>query len=153
MKSISELDQAVTKMLAAYSDNDWFLHQHWPIHGRRFAGSLAISWSNCPGRGANLLDVGCFNGYFSLLATLLGFRATGSDAHKLPEIEALFAANHIRFLQANLNQPLSFSSTASNTFDAAVAMGEILEHVLNHPVGLLQEIGRIMKPGGIYCFC
>jgi 2-polyprenyl-3-methyl-5-hydroxy-6-metoxy-1,4-benzoquinol methylase len=148
MKSSSELDQAVKKMLAACSDNEWFLRQHWPVHGPRIRLIASDLMERFPQRGASLLDLGCFNGYFSLMATNLGFHATGCDAYKLPELERLFAASYIDFLQANLNQTNVFSSTASNTFDAVV-MGEILEHILNHPVGLLQEIARITKPGGL----
>ncbi|MGZ4813766.1 MAG: class I SAM-dependent methyltransferase [Terriglobales bacterium] len=30
----------------------------------------------------------------------------------------------------------------------AVIFAEIFEHILNHPLGVLQEIARILKPGG-----
>jgi 2-polyprenyl-3-methyl-5-hydroxy-6-metoxy-1,4-benzoquinol methylase len=143
-----ETEAAVQTMLEQYSGNQWFLLEHWPVNEpriRRIAGDLVKRF---PARRAKVLDLGCFNGYLSLLLSGLEFRVTAADAHKLPEVDGFFGKHDIDFLQVNLNDRNSLSNVEPETFDAIV-MGEILEHVLNAPLGLLQNVFRITKPGGL----
>jgi 2-polyprenyl-3-methyl-5-hydroxy-6-metoxy-1,4-benzoquinol methylase len=135
-------------MLQEYAGNSWFLSEHWPVNElriRRIANSLV---SHFPERGAKVLDIGAFNGYVSVLLSLLGFRMTASDAHKLPEVDLFFSKYDIDFLPMNLNEPKPFVAMPAGSFDAVI-MGEILEHVVNAPLSVLQDVYRITKPGGL----
>lgn len=143
-----DTDQAAAAMLQEYAGNSWFLNQHWPVNEpriRRIADDLR---KHFPTPGAKVLDLGAFNGYVSVLLSLLGFRATAADAHKLPEVDTFFAKYHIDFQPLNLNDRAPFSSIADASFDAII-MGEILEHILNAPLAVLQDVFRITKARGL----
>jgi len=77
--------------------------------------------------GKSVLDIGCGR------KKLPG--AVGLDQARLPEVDVV----------ANLNETLPFQN---NQFDAVHA-DQVLEHVKNL-VGLVYEVYRILKPGGIF---
>lgn len=101
-----------------------------------------------PGTGATVLDVGCFNGWLSYLFGRLGYRVSAADAYESPDQERLLSIVKGRFIRANLNDLDVFRDVTPEEFDA-VLIGEVIEHVLNHPLGLLRTIHRITRPGGV----
>lgn len=51
------------------------------------------------------------------------------------------------FYEANFNHLDPFPDVPKRTFDVAI-LGEVIEHIFNHPVGLISAIGELLKPGG-----
>lgn len=94
---------------------------------RRFLQGLAPS--------ARVLLVGAMGGRDYFLLKNLGFDVVALDLGPQPEIEPIVIAN--------VEDPLPFPEAS---FDAVI-MGEVLEH-LKRDVGALENIRRVLKPGG-----
>jgi 2-polyprenyl-3-methyl-5-hydroxy-6-metoxy-1,4-benzoquinol methylase len=101
-----------------------------------------------PSREVRILDVGCFNGYISLLLAGLGYQVTGTDACELDDREERMEMAGIEFFFSNLNDEHPLRSIEDASFDVVV-MGEVIEHVLNHPLGLVSEVWRVLRTGGL----
>lgn len=143
------IEQAITAMLEEYRDNEWMLNNHWPIiepHVRLMITDVMKRFP--PDSHARLLDVGCFNGYLSLLFKQLGYDVTGTDACDLEDRRMLFAKAGIEFINSNLNELEPFAQPAIKPFDIII-IAQVIEHILNHPVGLLRSLMQLMRPGGI----
>src|SRR6202043_3764517 len=52
------------------------------------------------------------------------------------------------YFESNLNDPQAFKRIADGSFQLAL-LGEVFEHVFNHPLGLRCEIHRILSEKGI----
>ncbi len=89
-----------------------------------------------------LLDVGCGQGEFLTHAEQSGWDATGVDIDPL----RVRIAREQRGLSISLGL-LDQVNFPSNHFDV-VFMSEVIEHVVD-PVPLMQEIHRILRPGGV----
>jgi len=106
---------------------------------RRIAGQLP--------RGSTVLEVAPGPGYFCIeLAKLGGYSITGLDiSHTFVEIARLKAAEagvHVDFRQGNASSmPL-----ADNTFDFLLCRAAFKN--FGQPVRALQEMCRVLKPGG-----
>src|SRR5207249_3864851 len=48
----------------------------------------------------------------------------------------------------NFNEIEPFPSETESAFDIAL-FGEVIEHILNHPAGLLKSVAKTLKPGGL----
>jgi SAM-dependent methyltransferase len=140
-------DTIISRMLGEYRDNPWFTDSFWPESEQRIRLALEDIQRHAP-PPARVLDIGCFNGFFCELLAELGYRATGTDAWKSEERDRRFAARGIGFFSANLNDRVPFADVPDGSFDV-VFMGEVIEHVLNHPLGVLQEARRLLVPGGL----
>jgi SAM-dependent methyltransferase len=79
---------------------------------------------------------------------MLGYRVTASDSWLIPERDDAFKRYGIDWFESDLNSPTALSGLASESMKIAL-MGEVFEHVFNHPLGLLREIRRVLAPGGI----
>ena len=88
-----------------------------------------------------LLDVGCSSGAFLNTAVKLGFPAEGIEP--APKAAAAALASGLTVRQGFLQD----GEYADGQFDA-VTLIEVIEH-LSQPLELLQEIHRILRPGGI----
>jgi 2-polyprenyl-3-methyl-5-hydroxy-6-metoxy-1,4-benzoquinol methylase len=143
----NQTEAAINQMLREFSWNTWFLTNHWPENEARVRRMLKDLVDDYPDRDASVLDVGCFVGHISLLIRLMGFETTGADAVRFPEREIAFSKYGIHELHTNLDHEFPFQRVPSCAFDAIVA-GEIFEHILNHPLGVLKEFSRILKPRG-----
>ncbi len=144
-----EFGRAVAAMLREYRHNPWMLEEHWPLnepHVRLMAADVLARFP--PASGARLLDVGCFNGYISLLFRGLGYRVTGTDVYESGERDALFARAGIEFVPANMNDPRPFEPLAGAGFDVVI-IAQVIEHILNHPLGLMRGLADAMRPGGM----
>lgn len=86
----------------------------------------------------SLVDLGAGQGALSVWAHEAGFDTTAVDFNR-----GNFLVDSIKFVEANLNQPLPI---ADNSFDIVAAL-EVIEH-LENSYALLREITRILKPGG-----
>ncbi len=94
------------------------------------------------------MSLAAATGYISFLAARLGYQVTACDSWFPDDRAALFAKTGVECFAANLNELDPWPHIANATFDA-VLLGEVIEHVLNHPAGLLGEVRRVLKPGGL----
>lgn len=89
-----------------------------------------------------LLDVGCGAGLFIQAAARAGWNTEGVEISQS-------AVEHLRGLGLNVfHGDLSQAGYAEGYFDVVVA-SELLEHV-PEPRGLIQEIARVLRPGGLF---
>jgi len=108
-------------------------------HYGRYVDFVA-AWVNKE-KGAEVLDVGCGNGWTTWLLRSAGYAAHGTDLH-CRRLEAKCLDSSLPYTQADV-QKLPF---ADSSFDA-VAMYEVLEHVPD-PGRALSESLRVVRPGG-----
>jgi len=97
---------------------------------------------------SKVLDIGCGNGYISSLFAMYGFKVTATDSWAIQERDAMFKEQGIDYFESNFNEPQPFKRIGDQSFQLAL-LGEVFEHVLNHPLGLLREIYRILSSKGI----
>ena len=141
--------KAVKLMCKASEANKWFLDSYWPENEPRTRLMVEMVRDRFPiSRDVTVLDVGCGLGYMTYLFHLLGYRAVGADGLRYPERDALFASAGIDYAEVNLNAPDGLSWVSSGSAHV-VLLGEVIEHILNHPTGLLAELYRILRPGGL----
>jgi SAM-dependent methyltransferase len=129
-------------------------YYNYPMDGSRRAAQVAARLSPVRARatfrlgvllhpwqpGGALLDVGCGSGRYLDLMRALGWpRTVGVDLSR-----AAVAAAKSLGVEAHLGE-LREVGFAEATFDA-VSLSHTLEHVAN-PVGLLEEVRRVAKPG------
>ncbi len=88
------------------------------------------------------------NGYIACLFNELGYRTFAMDSGDDPKRDEMFARRNIGFTSGNLNDAPPLTAYADTSMDVVV-LGEVFEHVLNHPAGLLQAVHRILRPGGV----
>lgn len=141
---------AVTALLEEFSWNPWFLETYWPENSQRVKSivELASKPDGAAGdRQRAVLEVGCANGYIACLFHELGFRAFAIDSYEEAKRDAMFARRDIAYTIGNLNDAPPLATFADNSMDVVV-LGEVFEHILNHPAGLLQAVFRILRPGG-----
>lgn len=95
--------------------------------------------------GSRILEVGCNPGHFTELLVRAGFRVDGVDLH--PEHRAeLWRALGVEVRRCNLEfDPLPY---ADDSFDAVV-FSEVMEHLPGSPLPALQEMWRVLVPGGL----
>lgn len=140
---------AVRELLDTMRDNPWFVENHWPLnepHVRAMIDDVSSRLS--ADESHHVLDVGCFNGYISFMFRRLGYRVTGADAMDFQERTDIFAANGIGFLPTNFNSLEAMPDVEDETFDVVI-LAQVIEHILNHPVGFVGELARVTKPGGL----
>src|SRR5206468_2882198 len=77
-----------------------------------------------------------------------GYEVWATDAFDNDERDRLFEKLGILYRTTNLNDPVPLSDYAPDSFDV-VLLGEVFEHILNHPAGLLKSINRILCRGGL----
>lgn len=89
-----------------------------------------------------VLDVGCATGYFLEVARSFGWEVAGVE---LSAYSAGLAA--AKFGKRIFNGTLEQAAYAEATFDL-VTLSDLIEHVPD-PVAFLNEVRRILKPGGV----
>lgn len=97
--------------------------------------------------GKKILDAGCGNGGVSIAFALSGAKLTGLEVEE--ELH-LISVKHARAYNVDIDSVLYDGNKLplnDNCFDAAVSVS-VLEHTLD-PVLYLQELLRVVKPGGI----
>jgi SAM-dependent methyltransferase len=101
------------------------------------------------GRSARrILEIGSFLGPVSVSLRKLGYAVDALDIpefHANERLRALYARHGIPFAGANLRQvALPY---APGLFDAVIFC-EVMEHWNFNPLPVLQEVNRVLKPGG-----
>jgi 2-polyprenyl-3-methyl-5-hydroxy-6-metoxy-1,4-benzoquinol methylase len=92
--------------------------------------------------GANLLDVGCAQGFFLFSASQAGYTTKGIE---ISQDAAGYARKEFGLdIEAKPFEELRFPE---NHFDV-VTLWQLLEHV-PYPLMVLKEVNRILKPGGL----
>jgi SAM-dependent methyltransferase len=141
------LDAGITEMLDYFAGNEWFIGRYWPENEPRVRTLLSDLARLVPGGGA-VFEPGCGNGYVSFLTSRIGHSVTATDAWHPADRAELFRRARVQVFDSNMNLAEPWPEIADRTFDA-VLFGEVFEHLLNHPVGLLRQIHRVLKPGGV----
>lgn len=141
--------EAARRLLEEYAWNPWFLNTFWPENEPRIRLMTRVACRELPNVEARrTLDVGCSSGFLAFLFAQLGFDVVAADAYDDEARAALFRKQGIVYQPTNLNDPDPLREFASGTFDL-VLLGEVFEHILNRPAGLLQAIHRVLTPGGV----
>jgi SAM-dependent methyltransferase len=140
-------DEAANNLLAEFSWNKWFTDTFWRENELRIRMTMNDAIAHC-GPPADVLDVGCASGFMAYLFSQLGYRVTATDAAAIQERPELFNRNGITFFESNLNELEPFPDSIEDSFDI-VLFGEVIEHILNHPAGLLRSIARTLRPNGL----
>ena len=106
-----------------------------------------------PTRPGSLLDVGCFPGHLSLLAADKGWTVTGLSRRDGSVIGASFEQRmndrDIRLFDVDVERDAF--PFADESFDA-VLFNETVEHLPFNPYHALDQIWRVLKPGGVLVF-
>ena len=89
------------------------------------------------------LDIGCGDGFFSRKLSDLGYSVMGLDISDVALARAKSTVPHGTFLIHDLEQTLPVQDASIDI----VWCSEVLEHLFS-PLSLLNEIRRILKPGG-----
>ncbi len=135
----------------SYPAGSWFRDTHLAENKGRIRRIVTDLVQLLPAEpGARVIDIGCFNGFLCHLLSLHGYPTAGIDAlpdKDVPERAALMARLGAPFHFANFNEPEPFPDCPTGTFAAAI-LGEVFEHILYHPLGLLTKIRELLKPGG-----
>ncbi len=94
--------------------------------------------------GKRVADFACAQGNFALLLAERGYDVTAIDLHEtfLRYAKKKYTSGNCQFLSGNIMEYQSESP-----FDC-ILLGEVLEHVA-HPLKLLQQCYRNLKPGGV----
>ncbi|MBI2657520.1 class I SAM-dependent methyltransferase [Candidatus Woesearchaeota archaeon] len=92
--------------------------------------------------GDRVVDVGCFDGYFSQKLTQKGCRVVGVDSLDLVVQKTIFDDQETRYVAA-FGEEIPFGDSK---FDVGI-YSHVLEHVFD-PELVLIEARRIIKPGG-----
>ena len=143
--------EAWNRLKQLYPDDTWFGGVHLEENKPRLRRMLAdVTHWHPPGAPARLVDVGCYNGFLCYLFGQLGHETVGIDAlgeTAVPERPQVLAAVGARYFESNFNALDPFAHLPVGNFDVAI-LGEVIEHILNHPVGFARAIGGLLKPGG-----
>jgi SAM-dependent methyltransferase len=96
-----------------------------------------------------IVDVGPGNGALLRLARgELGFQRLVAVDIRRRDPSFLTGLDNVQQLDANFNDPGFLHNIPDETADAVVAT-EVLEHILNHPAGFMEECWRVVRPGGL----
>jgi SAM-dependent methyltransferase len=148
-RSVKErFTEAENELIAHFARNTWFVREYWPMNRARFQMMVEDACRlHPPGAGARLLDVGCANGCLSHLFARLCYDVTGTDGYPDPERDRLLESSEVAYWHANFNELYPLQSLPDDAFDVVVC-GEVIEHILNHPLGFAKEMARVLRPGG-----
>ncbi|MBN1527142.1 MAG: class I SAM-dependent methyltransferase [Candidatus Omnitrophica bacterium] len=113
--------------------------------GRRISARSILKVLKKMGKAGRLLDIGCATGFLLDEARKEGWDVYGIDLSKWA-ID--YAKNKLGL--KNIFQGALVRAKYQDDFFDVVIMKDVIEH-LTDPKGTLEEIRRILKPGGIVC--
>jgi SAM-dependent methyltransferase len=108
----------------------------------RFSSHSVILSYLSDGKGQRLLDVGAAQGDFAQLLEKRQYEVTAIEGD--PRLAAIAQTKCARVIKADLDQPIA---AFGGPFDV-ILYADVLEHLRN-PLGVLTEINRQLKPGGL----
>jgi 2-polyprenyl-3-methyl-5-hydroxy-6-metoxy-1,4-benzoquinol methylase len=146
---MANVESAITKMLDQYRGNRWMVEEYWPMNEPHVRLMIKDVMARFPAsQNVRLLDVGCMNGYMSFIFKQLGYDVTGTDGWELEDRRAIFEHAGIDFFYSNMNDLHPFEQRPSDSFDVVI-IAQVIEHILNHPLGLIRSLAEAMSPGGL----
>jgi len=149
MSVSAPIDSAIKDLLRLHAGNSWFLTSFWPETEERVRMILAdVQRYGPPESNRRVFDVGCFSGFLSFLLARLGYEVHATDSFSLPANDPILSQPGISYFASNLNHLQPFSKIPDGFFDV-ILLGEVIEHILNHPLGLMKELARVLRPSGI----
>jgi 2-polyprenyl-3-methyl-5-hydroxy-6-metoxy-1,4-benzoquinol methylase len=143
------VERAIAVMRNEYRDNEWMLNEYWPLneqHVRLMIKDVTARFPASP--TVRVLDVGCMNGYMSVIFKQLGYHVTGTDGWELEDRRAIFDRAGIDFFYSNMNDLQPFQHLAAEPFDVVI-IAQVIEHILNHPLGLIRSLADAMRSRGL----
>jgi 2-polyprenyl-3-methyl-5-hydroxy-6-metoxy-1,4-benzoquinol methylase len=124
-----------------YWDERWERQRLPNAYQRRRGDALLAMLQTLALPDPEILDLGCGTGWFTADLCRLG-RATGIDLSAGAIATARAAYPHVSFIAANALE----TALPAEHFDVVVSQ-EVVAHI-EDPVGYLELIARILKPGG-----
>jgi len=119
----------------------WEKPDYFRLHRRRY---IALLQALEVPQGSRVLEVGCNPGQFTEILVQAGFRVWGLDLRP-EDRSALWQRLGVEVRRGNLEtEPLPF---AAGSFEAVV-FSEVLEHLSRSPLAALEEMRRVLVPGG-----
>lgn len=109
--------------------------------GFRRRANAAFRYLPKPKQGRNLLDVGCGNGDFLLLASEAGWNVKGVEPD--PKAVEVARSRNLEVMQGSIEEAVK----AGELFDV-ITMSHVIEHV-HDPVNFVRLAHQCLKPGGI----
>jgi SAM-dependent methyltransferase len=141
--------EAVQGLLEEFSWNPWFIDSYWPENEPRVRAIASLARELSPQADRpRVLEVGCATGYVAYLFSRMGFQTDAVDAYDDEHRDELFRKANVAYTKSNLNDARPLAEYAGASFDV-VLLGEVFEHILNHPAGLLTAVLRVLRPGGL----
>lgn len=103
------------------------------------------------GERSTLIDIGCHSGFFLRYADGLNFQKyIGVDYIELKGNESFLSDfDKGAFEVGNFNKDNFLSFAEDNSIDCITSC-EVFEHILNDPLGSLQECWKKIRPGGVF---
>jgi SAM-dependent methyltransferase len=139
---------AVDALRREFAGNPWFLDSYWPENEPRIRVVYEYSRPQLAGPAPpRVFEVGCATGYVAYLYALFGCRVSAADAYDDEKRDDLFRRAGVEYREVNLNDARPLADYPDAAFDL-VLLGEVFEHILNSPAGLLRAIHRVLAPGG-----
>ena len=139
--------RAEKELLSEFSWNNWFMDGYWPENAPRVGLMMELAMGRWK-EGDRALEVGCANGYIAFLLRELGYRVDAVDACEDPDRDKIFAKKGIKYWETNLNDVEPLADVPDGSYDLLL-LGEVFEHILNQPAGLLRNSLRVLRPGGM----
>jgi 2-polyprenyl-3-methyl-5-hydroxy-6-metoxy-1,4-benzoquinol methylase len=151
MNPATTAEEAWDRVKQVYPDSTWFGGTHLEENKPRLTRMLGdvMAW-HPPGTPARIVDVGCFNGFLCYAFGQLGYQTAGIDAideKQVPERARILGEVKAPCYAGSFNELDPFAAVPQAAFDVAI-LGEVIEHIVNHPVGFARAVGRLLRPGG-----
>ena len=145
-------EAAWKKLGTLYPAESWFRDEHLVENRGRIRRIVRDITTLVPKDAAHpVVDVGCFNGFLCYLLHQLGYPTCGIDAladAEVPERAEVMDEIGAPFYQGNFNAVDPIHGVPKDRF-SAVILGEVFEHILTHPLGLLEKIHDLLVRDGI----
>ncbi|MFW6357601.1 MAG: class I SAM-dependent methyltransferase [Chroococcales cyanobacterium] len=146
----SKLNSISRQLITLQESNDYSLFQFKSLVSSHQYSRLYQLILNTLPSGSAILDWGCGNGHFSYFLANQGYQTFGFSFEDFPLRHTLNNLDY-SFTKGNIEQPKRLPYQDAE-FDAVVSVG-VLEHVREtggNEISSLQEITRILKPGGLF---
>lgn len=120
----------------------------WALNKARLAEKTATKFAKLP--DSSFLDIGCGEGFFMDYFHKQGYVVEGWDfsSHGISKFHPHLLPY---FKQGDIYDLIDAAAAAGTSF-SCINLSNVLEHVID-PIKLLQEIKKVLKPGGVLRVC